>query len=1490
MERRNRWQFFLIVGVLFLTVYNILPTIFYYTKPLKHAIDAPQADQIAAAALKRVNSLEDHSLNWLKSYNKLLHLKPISITLNPENPQLVHISYKSVEEATLFKKHLPRAGALIPFTPAQLDLINTSGKEVVVKRNIPLHFENGQEKSYFSFVQKFDSNEKVTPDYQRIIQDRLLQVALSTGGDSENARLSELAIQNKQSDEFLMILAQNINTYTEVFKGNPKLQNRFFATFTQSTGRPSIAELLSAMNELKDQVKLDRIALENESKALEKKGEYLPVIKQERLEFLSSREAKLDKATATLRSHSTAFSNGATPWTPAVLSKNMSDSLAVSLRNPFFETIQIDWMSDSITLKLHPDLAHFREHTSDRYVKDLFDRLLFSEVARISRDSGETLSPYQGNFRIVLSELPGSTGLLVFNLPELAEKKSEQLVNLIKANWHPTHPDLDLPVWDIATYNSLSKSERKLGLLVYAPITGHEEIKGLHNQSVYVIAKGMQQIIQKISAHPNAPENEAFMHDFNELRELLRKNGFISYPGSSYSLDTTLASDFIFEEEDYFSYILNATRENFKTYGTKKFATLEVSNVEQRILALNHIDDSIHSDLLKWRDEFNSAQVNLNLHAKLDVPKPTKSPLLSNLALSTVKYFRGDDRKILHWGLDLNGGKTVQIELRDQNNRLVKDESDLKQGINELYNRVNKMGVSEVSIRQEGNHIVLDFPGKQNLSASDLVKASSMYFHVVNEKFSTKNRDMAPLVDQFLQGVWNEAVVTNRKDVNSLNQIAWRHLYGEALDYNSVQPVNELAKTLHSQGLRLAPQDDINTSSSFNDQFSKITLYRGDSFTEWHGQSHPLLIVFRNYALEGPNLENVHAAYDAAKGNFLSFEVASAQTLPDGTKVNPRNDLYAWTNTFSKESVQGSSLGAYSQDKGWRMAVVLNGSVISAPDLDSALDRSAMISGSFTQREVQHLEADLKAGSLTFAPYILSEKNVSPELGLTDRIKGIAATIVALIAVIALMTAYYRFAGIIASVAVIFNLLIMWATLQNIQATMTLAGLAAMILTVGMAVDANVLVFERIREEFAASKRLASAVRAGYSKAFSAILDSNVTTVIAALILMNFDSGPIKGFAVTLIIGIVSSMFTALFMTRFFFLEWIQNPQHKELKMASLVSKTNFNFLKHGKLAITLSTLVICLGGFLSIAHRNTFLGMDFSGGFALTLDLESQKGQDYRTAVENALVAQGLSLQDIQVREQNPASNIKLLLSTHLEDLGQPFYNMPLETQNPDVTYPYQNNPRISWIVAALEAKGLLISNPETINQNWTSVSGQMSDAMRNNAIMGLGLALLCILAYIAIRFEFKYAIAATLGLVFDVLFTIGLLGLFHVIGVPVQIDLKIIAALMTIIGYSLNDTIIIFDRIREDLRVMKKHSMGEIINHALNVTLSRTLMTSGTTLIVLLALICIGGSTIFGLSLVMIIGVVYGTFSSLFIATPILVLLQKREEVRAEKLLLNA
>lgn len=488
------------------------------------------------------------------------------------------------------------------------------------------------------------------------------------------------------------------------------------------------------------------------------------------------------------------------------------------------------------------------------------------------------------------------------------------------------------------------------------------------------------------------------------------------------------------------------------------------------------------------------------------------------------------------------------------------------------------------------------------------------------------------------------------------------------------------------------------------------------------------------------------------------------------------------------------------------------------------------------------------------------------------------------------MVVYYRFAGAVASIAVLFNLLILWATLQNLGATLSLAGIAGIILTVGMAVDANVLVFERIKEEFALTGRIASAISAGYKKAYSAIIDSNVTTIIAALILLNFDAGPIKGFALTLIIGIVSSMFTALFMTRFYFTGWAQNPKNKVLQIGkSWIQAKGIDFLKRSKLAFSVAAILILAGGYLVFAQRATIFGMDFTGGFSLNLEMaenkkNSQGEVNFAQAVEQALIAKGATDRDFQIRELNPSNHLRILFGTSMEQTGKPFYRMPLENDRTDIAYPFEKNPRIEWVVQALQSEGLALSHHslEHLDANWTSMSGQMSDTMRNNAMIGLLISLVSIFIYITFRFEYKFAAAAIICLLHDILITLGLMGLLHAVGVPLQIDLNTVAAIMTIVGYSLNDTIIIFDRIREEMKISRGKNLTETVNNALNVTLGRTTITSGTTLLVLIALVILGGSSIFSFALVMVIGVFFGTLSSWYIASPLMLFFHGREEAK--------
>lgn len=1518
MERQKRWQLYLIITVIILTVYNILPTVFYYANPLKKSIDGPRANQIALNIESRVNDLEDESIAWLKSYSDLLHVKPLSVALNPSQPRYVNMGFKSVEDAKAFRSYFPRAGALIPFVPAQLSLYDetneNASKNVVIQRRIPVHLDPEQVNTFFQYSPKVDDQGKVTDLYRALVDDRALQLGIALGGTSENAQFLTGIIgdaQNPQIQDLAVLTAQNILSFSQAFGEDSAIANRYFATYTQGisgNADSQVRDFIASLEHIKDKFKLERISLQTEQQTLQAQGAFLDIVKQQRMELLTKRETTLTNSIALVKRHTAAFASGKTPWTYASLGAEIQASalkldpasnlqvISLGGRSPMVDQMVIDWRNEKIILKLYPDLLSFKakldQSKGHQYQKDQVDQWIYNEVASVGRQAGESISPYQEAFEISLNQLQNSKSFLAMKLGNIAKAEAVQLKETITTHWAPKHPDLkkeSFPIWDFETYQALPPEQQKLGLVIYAPaVYPKMPPSGFRMNSIYIIAKGIDQILQKVKSAPESDDAKQFLEDFNNLRSLLQNNGYFGYSGSSFALSSEYANDFIFEAEDYFQTVLSATREDFTVHGTKRYAILEFSDVEQRILTENKIETRMHEDLLKWRDDYRSAQLDIKGASPYDVPAPTQNVLWDNLKLSAVKYFRGDDRKILRWGLDLSGGKTVQIELRDSNNRVVTDPMDIKQGINELYNRVNKLGVSEVSIRQEGNYITLDFPGSQGLSASELVKASSMYFNVVNEKFTPGNTVLADSVNRFLQEVWNEAVVTNRKDLEEINLIAYKHLYGDSSDPEIVQPRSDAASTLYENGLRFSNPEDMSVTGIFNDTYSKIAVFRGKDFTDWQGQTNPLLIVFRNYALEGSNLENVHASYDPSKGNYLSFGVKGAQSTKSGQKINPRDDIFAWTSQFSKEKIVGTPNETYSKGRGWRMAVILNGSIISSPTLDSPLRDSAMITGSFTQREVNQLESDLKAGSLSFTPHILSEKNVSPELGAKERSKGVLAIFLALVLVIATMCIYYRFAGVVASVAVIFNLLIMWATLQNLQATLTLASMAGIILALAIAVDANVLVFERIKEEYAVSKRIASAVHAGYKKAFSAIIDSNVTTFIAALILLQFDSGPIKGFAITLIVGIVSSLLTALFMTRFFFAGWVQNPEHKELKMMNLIKSSKFDFLKRTKLTVFLSAIVILIGSYLVVAERHTILGMDFTGGFSLSVELQQKPGANYRQEVEGALIEQGATTQDFQIRELTPSNNIRIFLSESLQQPGHPFYGMPLQTEEKDVAYPYENNPKIVWVVNALDKAGLAIT-PQSLahlHKNWTEISGQMSDTMRTSAILGLAFALLCILIYITVRFEFKYAISATICLAHDVVFTVGMLAVLHAFGVPIQIDLNTVAALMTIIGYSLNDTIIVFDRIRENVRHMRKSSFSEIINNALNVTLSRTLMTSGMTLLVLIPMVAIGGSTVFGFSLVMMIGVIFGTLSSLFIAAPLMQYFHNKELQKQDKL----
>lgn len=1525
MEKHKPWQFWLIIAVFAVVIYSILPTIFWYSNPLKKEIGPERAHKVAIQAIDRVNGLEKESVAWIHSFNNLLGIKAQKVTLDPQSPRFIQVGFKNQLDAKLFKRFLPKAGASIPFVPAQLrempDLGETIPQDdglytVTVERKIGVHIDPKQADQYFTFSKKFTKDRDIVPFYQKLIYSRVSEVADAIVGPSiQGTRMAAVADnpKDKRMEDLALTLANEINNAAETFGADSPIATRYFASFTQvdSANKSELVTRFTARLEtLKESLDTKLSTLKAKEKQQTEEGQLIDVSETRSIALIERQIQSLSQAINVLKSHHDVFASGKDPLSQqefyslleksgqTLNKKDYIQKVDIEGYNPFISSLYVDWTDDLLQLELYPDIRkklNPNDTTETAAIaRENLNRLLYNNIALISRLSDETIKPHGTDFVINLSSLSNSTSLLALDLGKLAQKESKQILNTLKKSWTPSHKELSheaFPLRSYQDYQSENPEDKKLGIIVYNPSADTKQpLEGFNPGSLYVIVKGFDQIAGKYGDNLESMPSKQFAGDMTALKRLLLQYGFLQAPYQSPRFGKEFQNDLIFAHENYYSDFIAATRENFNVHGDKRHAVLEFSDVEQRLLAQNKIDDRIQEDLVKWQEAYNSAQVDLDPANRYVVPRPTQNPYWANLKLSARKYFRGDNRKILKWGLDLSGGKTVRIGLRDQDGRRVTNPDDLKQAVNELYTRVNKMGVSERTIRTENDTIILDFPGSQAFSANELIKASAMYFHILNEKFGPGNHELSPVVNQFLQEVWDEAVVTNRKDIDSINEIAWKHLGGDPENPDSLIPRSENAQILVEHGLRLANPITDKRSSTFNDTLSMVAMYRAEDTSERYQMHHPLMFVFNNYALEGSSLKNVSVGLDPKDGYVLHFEVKNSY---EGTKAgeygSPQQDLYSWTSQFAEDRIAGTPKAQYAP-RGWHMAVILNGKVVSAPTLRAALSNSGTISGRFTPREINQLAADLKAGSLSYTPKILSEHNVSPELGKEERNRGILASCISLVLVFILMIGVYRFAGLIASLAVLINLLIMWGVFQSIGYALTLPGIAGVVLTIGMAVDANVLVFERIREEFAVSGRIASAIQAGYRKAFSAIIDSNITTLMAALILIQFDSGPIKGFAVVLIIGLLSSMFTALFLTRYFFAGWVQNPKHKVLNMMDLFKKTKVNFLKYTTPAFIVSGLVIIAGTYLLTIERNTLFGMDFTGGYSLTVDLNEKPGTPYRKDATEALLAAGATQGEIQVRTLSHPNQLRIQLGMSMEQPGHPFHGLPLENPMSSGTYSFEKNPRITWVVDALAAKGLKIQDVQLpkLSSSWSTMSGQLSDTMRDSALIALSVALVGILLYITFRFEFKYAISAVIALAHDVWITLGLVALFHLMGFPIEINLQAIGAIMTIIGYSLNDTIIVFDRIREEVRVLRKWKFTDVINHSLNVTLNRTLMTSGTTIAVLLTLVLLGGSSIFGFALIMTIGVIVGTFSSLFIASPVMLWVHnqilKREGLKAE------
>lgn len=554
---------------------------------------------------------------------------------------------------------------------------------------------------------------------------------------------------------------------------------------------------------------------------------------------------------------------------------------------------------------------------------------------------------------------------------------------------------------------------------------------------------------------------------------------------------------------------------------------------------------------------------------------------------------------------------------------------------------------------------------------------------------------------------------------------------------------------------------------------------------------------------------------------------------------------------------------------GKAVAIVLDELVYSAPVVQSEIagGRSSITLGTGDlNRQIQ--EADdlaniLKAGALPAPARIIDETVVGPSLGAENIRLGLISFAIALLLVMLYMVAYYGTAGWIADLALLVNLFVLIGTLASLQAALTLPGIAGIVLTMGMAVDANVLIFERIREELRGGKMMKSAVELGYKGAFSAIIDSNVTTLITAVILYMFGSGPVKGFATTLGLGILTSLFTALFLSRLIITGRLEKGRSFSVWAGwskDVLANAAYQFMSKRKLYYTVSGIIIALGiGSMVVNGFNW--GVDFTGGRTYVVKFEQDVQVD---AVRDALAARFVNDDGIastpNVKTYGGARQVKITTNYLFDRTGT----------------------EVDQLVDGRLNEGLAaLANPYEITES-RKVDASISEDIKVSAITALSLALLFIFLYIAVRFRnWQYGLGGLISLLHDALIVLGLYSLLYkVMPFSMEIDEAFIAAILTVIGYSINDTVVVFDRIREYLLDHKREPHEVVVNKAINSTLGRTMNTSLTTLLVLVIIFFLGGVAIKGFVFALLIGILVGTYSSIFMASAVVVDLLKGKD----------
>ncbi|MEM6642221.1 MAG: protein translocase subunit SecDF [Bacteroidota bacterium] len=621
--------------------------------------------------------------------------------------------------------------------------------------------------------------------------------------------------------------------------------------------------------------------------------------------------------------------------------------------------------------------------------------------------------------------------------------------------------------------------------------------------------------------------------------------------------------------------------------------------------------------------------------------------------------------------------------------------------------------------------------------------------------------------------------------------------------------------------------------------------------------------------LSGPDVLELYAIQTNRSGKAsLTGETISNATAALNERAEPDVSM--------QMNAAGSRIWAKMtrENVGNRIAIVLDNYVFSAPYVQGEIPNgSSSISGGFeTIEEAKDLANILKAGSLPAPTTIVEDVVVGPTLGEVAANQGLRSIMVGLVIVIVFMVVYYAKGGLIANVALFFNVFFIMGILAQFGTSLTLPGIAGIVLTIGMAIDANVLIFERIKEELRNGAGLKAAISSGYSKAYWSIFDANVTTLIVGFILFTLGQGPVKGFAITLMIGIVCSFFSAVFITRVIVEAFSKKGDKAKVSFANAFSKNaltslSFNFLTKRKMAYLFSGAFITVG-VIALLTKGITLGVDFKGGRSYVITMKDPIDP---TELKIALDKDYFEDSGSEVKTFGADNILKVTTSYRIDD----------ETDEADLMV------REELIKGVSETQSLkyvpegseLAEGQFTIASS-SKVGATIADDIKNSSFKSALIALVCIFIYIVFRFrKWQFGLGAIIALFHDTLFVLSAFAIANLLGISFEADQVFVAAILTIIGYSINDTVVVFDRIRENLGVKAGSELMPVFNEALNSTVSRTFITSVTTLIVVLVLFLFGGAVLKGFSFALLVGIIVGTYSSIFIATPVVLDLNKEK-----------